>query len=177
MVTEESRSLGCARCGDCCEDIYLGSSMENLEKWTTEALRDVPDPSTDEGWLWWISEDRGRDAWRDTTLSRDMAVFRYAVGGDWRLNADFITRHWHETSRDEAGAPRYGCDRFNAATRLCEAREGRPPVCSGYPWYHHGVRSGVITKEGSRCSYLLDLPPADRPEGARPLIPVEVLRG
>ena len=27
------------------------------------------------------------------------------------------------------------CDAFDPATRLCTAREQRPPICSRFPWY------------------------------------------
>lgn len=170
-------SLGCARCGDCCENIYLSTDLEVLSKWTTEYLKDIPGPSTDEGWVWWVSEERGTAAWRDTTMSREQAMSKYDPDGEMRKNADFITAHWSETGKDENGAITHSCDQFNAETRLCEARDERPPVCSGYPWYNREPREGVFWKKGQRCSYLLDLPPAARPEGARPLIPVEVLRG
>ncbi len=51
------------------------------------------------------------------------------------------------------------------------------PVCRGFPWYLDGPtaqRSSNLAHP--RCSYLLEAAPADRPEGSRPLIPVEVVR-
>jgi Fe-S-cluster containining protein len=169
----EIRSLGCAGCGDCCEEIYLSVSVESLQRWTTAALGNVPDPATDEGWAWWKTEprpERSDRVWHDDL--RPDAIAQYAVDGDRRLNADFLTEHWHRID----GLDNYSCDAFDPVHRRCTAYEERPPVCAGYPWYDRGPNAGTITKTGSRCSYLLDLPPAQRPEGARPLIPIEVLR-
>lgn len=171
-----SQSLGCARCGDCCERIYLSASMTMLRRWNSTALEGVPDPRTDEGWAWWVNEHPDK-SWQDTESDREIAIERYDPRGDRRVNADFITEHWHEVTEElDGGRDTYfTCDQFDAETRLCLARDTRPPVCSGYPWYGRGPESGRITKEGSRCSFLLDLPPEDRPTGSRPLIPIEVI--
>jgi Fe-S-cluster containining protein len=131
-VPSESRSLGCARCGDCCERIWLSVLLERLREWLEE------------------DSDHGR-------------------------NARFILEHWHVQGSDEDGDAFYTCDAFDAVHRLCTAHETRPPVCSGYPWYGKGPRPDVITRKDSRCSYLLDVPPAVRPSDARPLIPIEVV--
>lgn len=165
------RSLGCARCGDCCEEIYLSASLDLLKRWTSEALVGVPDPATDDGWAWWISRDRGTDAWRDNEVERQAAIDRYQVDGESRRNADFIVEHW---SLNEDGET-FSCDRFDRDHRTCRAQDEKPPVCSGYPWYDHGPRPDKITKEGSRCSYLLDLSSGDRPKNSYPLIPIEVI--
>lgn len=117
-------TLGCARCGDCCEEIW---SMPRcgLEK-----------QGTDE--------------------------------------AAFLLEHWQDIG-DEEG--HYTCDQFDRVHRLCLAHEDRPPVCSNYPWYSDPPGQGNVVIKNPQCSYLLDLPPTSRPEGSRPLIPVEVLRG
>lgn len=165
------RSLGCARCGDCCEEIYLSASISDLEPWTTARLESTPDPSTDEGWAWWISEERGQAAWRDTSFSREQAILHYDPDGERRKNADFIVAHWTENA-DRT----YSCDQFDTVHRTCRVQGEKPPVCSGYPWYGQEPRADRITKEGSRCSYLLDLRPSDRPKNSYPLIPIEVVQ-
>lgn len=179
----EPRSLGCARCGSCCENIYLAVELKILVAWRTESVESVPDPRTDEGWAYWTSEERrgGRDVNGDETFpyrdsDRDRVIERYDPEGDWRRNADFLSKHWRETSQDEDGTPRYSCDQYDPETKLCGAHEDRPPVCSGYPWYHKGVGYGVPAMN-PQCSYLLDVAPDKRPANARPLIPLEVLRG
>lgn len=89
----------------------------------------------------------------------------------------FILAHWHEISRYDGGA-RYRCDRFDADTRQCTAHEDRPPVCRDFPFYDRpgDVRALGFPGDEPACSYWLDVPAADRPEGVRPLIPLTVLR-
>ena len=68
------------------------------------------------------------------------------------------------------------CDAFDPATRLCTAQENRPPVCRDYPWYGKdpaGSGSGPLLYR--ECSYLADVAPDQRPDGARPLIPLTVI--
>ena len=60
-------------------------------------------------------------------------------------------------------------DREHAA---CRAYGRRPPMCSGYPWYGRDPEPGWAYRQ---CSYLLDVPPAERPAGSRPLIPLTVV--
>lgn len=125
-------SLGCARCGDCCDPVLL--RPENVA-----ALEDA------------------------TTV------------GDEETKA-FAAKHWHRRGDvDEDGWVAYDCDHFDTETRLCTAGEDRPPVCRYYPWYLDGPTPGRAAGLHPQCSYLLDVPPADRPEGSYPLIPVEVL--
>jgi Fe-S-cluster containining protein len=130
----EARSLGCARCGDCCERLWLSVDLERL----AELLE--------------------RDELRGTS---------------WE-NAVFLTRHWRRVEGDESTD--YVCDAFDSVHRTCTAYDERPPICAGYPWYGGEPTEGRITRVESRCSFLLDLPPTSRPEGARPLIPVEIVR-
>lgn len=99
-----------------------------------------------------------------------------ATVGDEATKA-FAAEHWRRRGEpDEDGWIAYDCDQFDTDTRLCLAGESRPPVCSYYPWYLDGPTPGRAFGLHSWCSYLLDVPRADRPEGARPLIPVEVVR-
>jgi Fe-S-cluster containining protein len=165
----QSADLGCARCGDCCQDITLSVALESLTPWTSGALASTPDPGTEEGWLWWTDTQRP-GAWSQD--QREQAIAQYDPHGTRRRNADFLTEHWHESAPGQDG-PLYACDRFDPDTRLCVAHEQRPPVCSGYPWYGRPPRPGVILNP--RCSYLLDIAPPERPAGARPLIPIEVV--
>lgn len=142
-------SLGCAAgsCGDCCEDIFVGAPASGM-----------------------IAE------WREY----------WAAGGldpipdDYDPSVEFITRNWTETSRDDRGAY-YECSRFDPVHRLCTAWAERPPVCVGFPWYPAHPDGGGQTPERIekmplRCSYALDVPVAQRREGARPLIPLTVVK-
>ena|ERR1700691_4710462 len=130
-----AESLGCARCGDCCENIWVRTSLERLAQWRADGSYD----------------------------DRPEQVY----------NIDFMVRHWHPNPPREDGEVSFSCDQFDSVHRLCLARDTRPPVCRDYPWYGGQPRDGVLTNP--RCSYLLDLKPDERPDGARPLIPIEVL--
>lgn len=163
MTTE---NLGCAKCGACCQNLTITAdpTVGSLEHWTTKALENVPDPRED--WGHWAAH-----GWTDG--QRELAERRYDPDGDLRADVDFIADHWHEID----GYPgNYRCDRWDPATLLCTAHDERPPVCRNFPWY--GAEPGVARAASldSACSFLLDVPPAARPEGARPLIPIEVIR-
>lgn len=128
----ETRSLGCARCGTCCDPVYL--APESAEKL------------------------------RETGPRADTATIAFA------------REHWHQ--RAESPVPdhlAFDCDQFDPDTRLCAAGKDRPPVCSQYPWYRDGPIAQRAIDLPPHCSYLLDVPRAHRPEGARPLIPIEVV--
>jgi hypothetical protein len=129
--------------------------------WTSAALDGAADPADDAGWKAWLAI--GWDeAWRDD------AIARCAPGSTMRLNADFLAEHWKPVS-DETCA----CDMYDRDARLCMAQESKPPVCSDYPWYGREPHDGVNFP--LQCSYLADLPRDQRPEGARPLIPLAVV--
>jgi Fe-S-cluster containining protein len=101
--------------------------------------------------------------------------------GEKRPSVVFIAQHWHPVSawRDSDGEVMLDlrCDAFDPVTRLCTARGQRPLVCRDYPWYGDDpVTSGRAATLYPECSYLADVPPAARPEGARPLIPITVAR-
>lgn len=124
------RSLGCARCGDCCDPIRLPVEFH-------------PD------------------------------TFQARPGSNAEQDLAFIREHWTATGEvTEDGSGLWRCDRFDSVERVCMAHEDRPPVCRNYPWYGREPGPGKITHDLS-CSYLLDLPPWERPAGSRPLIPVE----
>lgn len=88
----------------------------------------------------------------------------------------FIRQHWtRRRPRDEQDS-HWTCDRFDASARACTAYGDRPPICRNFPWYRDGpTPQRARNLAHPRCSYLLDVPPADRPDGARPLIPIEVV--
>jgi Fe-S-cluster containining protein len=131
-MNDQPPSLGCARCGDCCDPVVL--TPENA------AVLTDPPPTAD------------------------------------RYNLDFAAEHWHPRGQRPDGHLEYTCDQFDPDTRLCRAGDARPPVCAHYPWYGAGPTPHRAADLYPRCSYLLDVPAADRPQGARPLIPIEVIR-
>jgi Fe-S-cluster containining protein len=104
---------------------------------------------------------------------------RARAGDAVHHNDRFIAQHWHPFGAFTEGTETFlelRCDAFDQATRLCTARDGRPPVCRDYPWYGEDpVASGRGPRLYRECSYLADLPPDQRPEGARPLIPLTVV--
>ncbi len=153
-------SAGCARCGSCCDPVpFERARADELAKWTSAALAGVTDPGSDEGWRWWEQHGWSPD-------QREAAIARYATDGRWRKNAEFITAHWTPLDDDHCA-----CDMFDRAHRLCMAQDTKPPVCRDFPWYGREPSAG-FTRLPGQCSYLADLPPDQRPEGSRPLIPL-----
>lgn len=162
-------SLGCARCGSCCDPIIMtASNAKTLRAWSSQALEGVPDPADDEGWTHWLN-----DGWAED--SRDDAIAKMRPDAPDRQTADFADVHWHLREEAPDGAQHFDCDQFDPDARLCKAGEDRPPVCRFFPWYLDGPTADRAEDLHSHCSYLLDLPAAGRPEGARPLIPIEVI--
>jgi hypothetical protein len=144
--------------------------------WSTPALERVPDPATDEGWTEWE-----KHGWKG---DRPLAIERYDPAGETRHNADFMLEHWQVVStaerQQQARTVRLSCDAFDRETRLCTAHADRPPICYLFPYYGGDVlrwnARGTTNPGGeAHCSYWLDVPPVDRPQGSRPLIPVTVL--
>lgn len=155
-------TAGCARCGACCDPVpFTREQYEATVKWTTEALDGIPDPEDDAGWAYWIEHGWQQD-------SRDAALCYYTPSGSTRANADFIAAHWTPVNDDSCA-----CDAYDREAGLCTAQDSKPPVCSSYPWYGREPDGG--TGMPLQCSYLADLPPEKRPEGARPLIPLTVV--
>jgi len=120
------------------------------------------------------------DCCNPVVLSFDVftEIGQYArVAEDLGPNYRFIPQHWHPISAytDENGEVwlRLRCDVFDPDTLTCTAYEDRPPVCSDFPWY--GQEPDSVRALHDRCSYWFDIPAADRPARARPLIPLEVL--
>jgi hypothetical protein len=132
--------------------------------WSTKALATVPDPGTDEGWRYWLEHSKYTDD------SRDDAIRRYDPAGRMRADADFVAAYWTETCDGH-----WTCDAYDPEHGACTAHEQRPPLCRDYPWYGEppsADRAGTLYRQ---CSYLADLPPDQRPEGARPLLPLTVI--
>jgi Fe-S-cluster containining protein len=135
---------GCAGCGHCCDPVTLDADLFA----------------------------RIREHAR-----RDDFVERYPEEGH-RRNLLFIAQHWHPTTawHEDGVTVKLGlrCDQFDPQARRCTAYEDRPPVCRDYPWYgdKEGTRCARASSLYPECSYLLDIPPAFRPEGSRPLIPI-----
>jgi Fe-S-cluster containining protein len=67
------------------------------------------------------------------------------------------------------------CRFYDRDHRACRAYAQRPAMCSGYPWY--GREPDGSKPAYGQCSYLLDVPPPERPEGSRPLIPLTAVHG
>jgi Fe-S-cluster containining protein len=67
------------------------------------------------------------------------------------------------------------CTAYDPLGRACTAYEDRPPVCRDYPWYGRGPDPAAAAHMPRECSFLADLPPSDRGEDARPLIPLAVI--
>jgi Putative zinc- or iron-chelating domain len=132
-------------------------------RYSTAALEGVPDPGTEDGWAYW-REHGHKDG------DRQLAIANYDPAGRKRADADFIAAHWAETCDGH-----WTCDAYDPEHGTCTAHENRPPLCRDYPWYGDqpsAERAGYMYRQ---CSYLADLPPDQRPEGARPLIPLSVV--
>lgn len=151
----------CAKCSACCDPVpFSAYEHETVTAWSGAAMKaaGTPDPRDDDGWAWWI--EHGWDA-----AERDKAIERTDPAGRWRQDADFIAAHWTPDGGDGCK-----CDVFDPSAGLCGAHETRPPVCRDYPWYSDPPDAERAACLPVQCSYLADVPPADRPEGSRPLI-------
>jgi Fe-S-cluster containining protein len=158
-------SAGCAGCGDCCERIWLNTDPR---PWSTAALAGVPDPRTDDGWAYWLENVRQSDR-PLTEADRETVLRSYDPAGTHRANADFVAAHFAETCDGH-----WTCDAYDPEHGACTVYEDRPPLCAGFPWYAEGPVPDPRERLPRRCSYLADLPPADRGPDARPLIPLAV---
>ena len=153
-------TAGCARCGACCDPVpFSAEKLEAALRWSTAALDGVPSPEDD--WPHWL-----KHGWPEE--QKDQAAVFYDPAGKQRENADFIAAHWKPLDDRNCA-----CDAYDPETFSCTAHDTRPPVCRDYPWY--GREPADADRLPKQCSYLADVPPDRRPEGARPLIPVSVL--
>lgn len=89
------------------------------------------------------------------------------LSAESRENCEFMLAHWTTVhalvqTDDENVIVGYQvrCDAFNPTTRLCEARETRPPVCRDFPWYDRepGSHGEVAASLSPRCSFNADVP-------------------
>jgi Fe-S-cluster containining protein len=96
------------------------------------------------------------------------------LGDNWDDHL-FIAGHMRPVGASN-GQVMLKCRFYDRDHQACGAYEKRPPLCRGYPWYGDDpVSSGRAANHMYRqCSYLADLPPSERPEGSRPLIPLAV---
>lgn len=139
-------SLGCARCGNCCDPVHLAPDQAAKIDVVVELMTDVYSPGC-------TLNPQDERAW--------------------------MIEHWHEIRRDDDGGVAYRCDQFDPETRACTAHNDRPPVCRNYPFYDRPGdprELGRPNADGPSCSFWLDVPPAERPAGVRPLIPIEPVR-
>lgn len=153
-------TAGCARCGECCEKIWLNADPR---RWSAKALEGIPDPRTEDGWAYWL-EHGHKDADRDQVLAN------YDPAGHKRADADFTAAHFAEHCDGH-----WTCDAYDPEHGECTAHEDRPPLCQGFPWYDEPPSAERAEHVHRECSYLADLPPADRGADARPLIPLTVI--
>jgi Fe-S-cluster containining protein len=80
---------------------------------------------------------------------------------------EFIIKHWHRISREEAakriptmgykGTRFYRCDKWDSATRLCTVQDEKPPVCRDFPWYGDTPEPDRL-RHFPRCSFWADVP-------------------
>jgi len=174
--------LGCAAgaCGACCASILTAWPVSGRAE---EAAR--PDPALP-------------GSWEGGVLPGPEVVA--GARREW-LTSCFVVGHW---SPDVSGTTatraalgredvyRWRCSAFDPDSRLCTAHAERPPVCEQAVFYDSAPHAaplrdptaadgllGVATVGGGRahCSYGWDVPPDRRPNGSRPLIPLEVLHG
>src|ERR1035437_5115249 len=142
----------CAKCGDCCEKIYLTGSHTKKD---LQYLYKTSDPRIDDNWERWKTKSGYKEAEREERIEK------------W-VNANFILDHWH---RVQGGGTNTGfsCDAFDSVTRLCTAHDERPPICSGFPWY--GKPPNPKTNLHKRCVFWNDVPQEQWPTGVAPIAP------
>lgn len=159
MSEEKAASLGCAQCGSCCERIKITMNAP--------------------GFTGIVSTSGGVGVMRAYPWRGGFSRMSFAAGRYMR-DATFIRRWMEPTGEVERVGSEvrqvWRCLKFDPVERLCTAHDERPEMCSGYPWYGREPGVGGMPHE-KHCSYLLDLPPDQRPEEARPLIPLTVLSG
>jgi Fe-S-cluster containining protein len=166
----EREHLGCAMCGDCCESIKASLSGAGFTAVvSTSGGVSISSKQAVEGW--------GRRLYAAGVYMRDAAFIRR-----WMEPTGEVTKatRWTDEDGNEQwrGARQiWRCLKFDTERRICTAHNERPQMCAEYPFYGKppSARNGPNDDE-LRCSYWLAIDPADRPEGARPLIPLEVLR-
>lgn len=144
----------CSRCGDCCERIGYYGDWNRLQEWVD----------------WWDNH----CAWAMANLldGEDGGMELEPLQARTWADARFMVAHWRPAPEDAARViPRFTCDAWDSATRLCTAHDTRPPICQGYPWY--GQTPGKLGMLWSdRCAFWADVPLEDRPGGKLRALPV-----
>jgi Fe-S-cluster containining protein len=144
-------SLGCAECGDCCDPVGMSGRVRGvIQRWQA-----------------WENAGGNRDEAENCDPSVWFAIDRWAP---------ILGPMGERSIAEDPEFRNHRCDMFDTTTRLCTAYEGRPPVCSGFPWYGEAQTPEHIAVLPSRCSYALDVLVASRRRDSKPLIPLRVIR-
>ena len=69
----------------------------------------------------------------------------------------FIDKYWTYDGPDSRNGHQYQCTKFNHATRLCEAHDERPLVCSRFPYYDKEPQPSDAEWLPPQCSYTADV--------------------
>lgn len=153
----------CAKCGACCERIFIGTDYETMMGPTRECQSppegyEERDPEHEDIWKKWDEY---------LTIQVRDALFLRVHWHPILENGQQVHRDATNPEKSEKGGKRYGytCDAFDAESRLCTAQEKKPPICSRYPFY-----DGLVSKPDFReCSFWHDVPRNQWPEGIDPL--------
>jgi Fe-S-cluster containining protein len=157
----------CGRCGDCCAEIWVRPSPEDLAEGPGKYwpwFYDKPDPRTDEGWAqwleWWPDED-----W-EARIPKGCSGFD---GRSWQCEEWENARWYRQLVYVEPGGQlegrqhHYTCPHFDAEARTCTDYANRPPVCRDFPWYGRPPGSRPLGAVSKRCTYWADAPEEQRP--------------
>lgn len=167
----------CGLCGDCCEEIWVHPSPEDLAEGPDKYwpwFYDKPDPRTDDGWAqwlaWWPEEDwEGRVP---TWAREDGFDGRRYQCDEWENARWFHQLVFVETAESEHPEKRqnhYTCPHFDAEARTCTDYANRPPVCRDFPWYGQPPGSRMPGAVSKRCTYWADVPAEQRPADWAPV--------
>ena len=125
-------SAECGKCGSCCRAIWLPVSYCEMIERQVQRGRFV---GTDVEFIlrWW------------NPISETLAFVINPYLKTWVRKDDQPRGYYFE------------CTRYDHAKKICTAHSERPPVCSNYPWYNDGPRSG-FQFYSLKCAYRADLP-------------------
>lgn len=147
----------CNMCGDCCKVIVTEKPLKHYRE-LARGLRP---------WVeYWASGGEDLPVECGEEWTRAKIEESYAT-------ASFVSLHWHRITKGEAyyRLPPMGlypgyyfqCDQWDADTKLCKAGDARPPICSGFPWYHGKPGERGLHPAFRRCAYWADVKPELRP--------------
>lgn len=95
--------------------------------------------------------------------------------GEWWADHLFIAAHMRPVGARD-GDVMLQCRFYDRERQACGAYDSRPPLCRGYPWYGREPSPEAVVLD-RQCSFWADIPAAQRPADARPLIPLAVVTG